>query len=122
MDEDESKRIIVNKNLSQRCYRAKVELCSTEEDKSECTITTQKCAKNEVTYDVPNYFNAFNVFKCRRNILDRIDVSCEKAYMATPEEEYFLVVLDHLNELNRRHDRPLSSKKLQQTVIRVVEE
>ena len=42
--------------------------------------------------------------------------------MATPEEEYFPVVLDHLNELNRCHDRSLSSNCFQQTVIRVVEE
>ena len=41
-------------------------LCSTEEDKSEYTITEQKDVGNEVTYDVPN-FNVPNVFKCRRN-------------------------------------------------------
>ena len=28
-----------------------------EEDKSECAIEKQKDAKNEVTYDVLNYFN-----------------------------------------------------------------
>ena len=44
-----------------------------------------KDANNEVTYDVPNYFNAFNVFECGRNLLDRIDVSYERAYMATPK-------------------------------------
>ena len=29
-----------------------------------------------------NYFNAFNLFKCGRNILDRLDVSYERACMA----------------------------------------
>ena len=29
-----------------------------------------------------NYLNAFNVFKCRRNILDRLDVLYERACMA----------------------------------------
>ena len=38
-------------------------LCSTEEEKSECTVKKQKYTKNEVTYDVPNYFNTFNVFE-----------------------------------------------------------
>ena len=62
------------------------ELCSTEEDKSECNIKKQKDANNEVTYDVPKYFNAFNVFKFRRKILDRLGVSYEIACMATPRE------------------------------------
>ena len=68
-DKDKSNAIIVNETLSQSCSTDKEELCSTEEDKSECAITKQKDAKNEVTYDVPNYFNAFNVFKCGRKLL-----------------------------------------------------
>ena len=84
-DEDKSKGIIVNKTLSRSCSTDKDELCSMKEDKSECTITKQKDAKNEVTYDVPNYFNAFNVFECGRNILDRLDISCERACIATPK-------------------------------------
>ena len=62
-NEDKSKQSIVNKTLSQN-YSADVEkIYSTEEDKSEYTITEQKDAGNEVkvTYDVPN-FNIYNVF------------------------------------------------------------
>ena len=58
---------------------------------------------------MPNYFNAFNIFKCGRNILDRLDVSYEKAYMATPREEYFTEMLDHLNKYNERHGKQFSS-------------
>ena len=65
-DEDESKQIIVSKNLSQN-YSAEVnKLCSAEIDKSEYT-------------HVPN-FNVSNVFECGRN---NPDVSYERAYMAT---------------------------------------
>ena len=53
-ENDESKRIIVNETLLQSCSTDKDELCSTEEDKLECTITKQKDANNEVTYDVPS--------------------------------------------------------------------
>ena len=74
-DKDKSEGIIVNETLSQRCSTDGDELCSTEEDKSEYAIKKQKDTKNEVTYDVPNYFNAFNVFKCGRKLLDRLDVS-----------------------------------------------
>ena len=58
-------------------------LSSTEEDKSEFAIKKQKDANNEVTYDVTDYFNAFNVFECGRNTLDILDVSYERACMAT---------------------------------------
>ena len=54
-------------------------LCSTEEDKSEFTITEQKDAENEVTYDVPYNFNISDVFECGIN---NPDVSYERAYMA----------------------------------------
>ena len=37
----------------------------------------KKYANNEVTYDEPNYFNAFNVFKCGRKVLYRLDMSYE---------------------------------------------
>ena len=65
-NKDIAKQIIVNKNLSQNYSSDVDELCSTEEDKSECTITKQKDAGNEVTYDVPN-FNISNAFECGRN-------------------------------------------------------
>ena len=58
-----------------------------EEHKSECVINKQKDAKNEVTYDVPRYFNAINVFGCGRKLLDRIDVSYERVCMATARED-----------------------------------
>ena len=31
---------------------------------------------------MPNYFNAFNVFECGGNVLDRLDVSYERACMS----------------------------------------
>ena len=84
MDEDESKHSIVNKTLLQNCSTGDNEICSTKEYKSEFTVTEQKGAKNEVTYDVLDCFNIFNVFKCGSKILYRIDVSYEREYMATP--------------------------------------
>ena len=111
-DKYKSKGIIINKTLSQNCSTDKDKLFSTEEDKSECDIKKQKDANNEVTYDVPKYFNSFNVFKCGRNILDRLDVLYERSCMATPKEEYFMEMLDSLLEHNHCHGTQLSSKKL----------
>ena len=66
-------------------------------------------------------FNAFNVFRCGRMILERLDVSYERACMATPKEEYFGDILDHLIKHNRRHSTPMSNEKLREAVIRVME-
>ena len=95
------------------------ELCSTEEDKSEWTITEQEGANNEVTYDVPYYFNVSNVFECGRN---NPGGSYKRAYMATEIDEYFKFFLYPLNKYNDRHDQILSSKKLKESVLWVMEE
>ena len=71
---------------------------------------------------MPNYFNSFNVFECGRKILDRLDVSYEIACMATAREKYFTKMLDSLHDDNHCHGTPLSSKKLQDEVIKVMEE
>ena len=87
------KKNIVNKTLLQK-YSADVDkICSTEEVKSEYTITEEKNEGNEVTYNVPN-FNVSNVFKCRRN---NPGVSYERAFMTTSGNEYFTDILDHKN-------------------------
>ena len=69
-----------------------------------------------------SYFNDFNVFEYGKNILDRLDVSYGRACMATSREEYFTNMLDYLLDDNERHCTPLSSKKLQEVVSRVIEE
>ena len=83
-------------------------------------LLRKKDAINEVTYDVPNYFNTFNVFECRRNILYTLDLEYERAFMANPKEEYFTEILDNLNKHNRCHGKLLSSKNLREAVIRVM--
>ena len=47
------------------------------------TLLQKKNAGNEVTYDMPN-FNVSNIFECRRN---NPDVSYERAYMSTSDDE-----------------------------------
>ena len=95
-NENESKRSIVNETLSQNCSVKENKLCFTKEDKSECANEKQKYAKNEVACDVTNYFNVSNVFECGRN---NPDVSCERACMATEENEYFSDSVDTLKNI-----------------------
>ena len=49
-------------------------------------------------------------------------MSYERAYMDTLVNEYFTDILDHLNEYNDCYGQRLSSKKLKEAVLRVVEE
>ena len=65
------------------------------------------------------YFNVSNVFECGRN---NTDVSCERACMATEDNEYFTDILDTLNKYQDRHGQILSSKKLKEAVRRVMDE
>ena len=114
-----SKQSIVNETLSQN-YSAEInELCSTEEDKEECTKTDQKYTDTEVTYDVPYNFNVLTIFECIRN---NPDVSYEWVYRATKIDEYFTEMLDHLNKYNDRQSQTFSSKNLKESVLRVMEE
>ena len=66
-----------------------------------------------------NYFNVSNVFECGRK---NPDVSCERACMATEENEYFTDILDTLNKYQDRHGQRLSSKKLKEALLRVMDE
>ena len=71
---------------------------------------------------MPNYLNVFNIFECRRKLLDIFDVSYKRAYMATTKEKYFAEMLDHINKHNERHGEKLSSKTFRDAVIRFMEE
>ena len=118
MNKNKSKRSIVNKPLSQNCSADENELCSTKEDESECTNKKQKDVNNEVACDVTNYLNVSNVFECGRN---NPDVSCERACMATEENEYFTNIIDTLNRYQDCHGQILSSKKLKEAVLCVMD-
>ena len=66
-----------------------------------------------------NNFNVSNVFECGRN---NPDVSCERAGMATEDNESFTDILDTLNIYQYCHGQNLSSKKLKEAVLCVMDE
>ena len=66
-----------------------------------------------------NYFNVSNVFECEGK---NPDVSCERACMATEDNEYFTEILDTLNRYQDRHGQILSSKKLKEALLRIMDE
>ena len=66
-----------------------------------------------------NYFNVSKVFQCGRN---NPDVSCEIVCMADEDNEYFTDILDTLNRYQYCHGQRLSSKKLKEAVLCVMNE
>ena len=83
IDEDESKQIIVHENLSQK----------NSADVSEYTMTelnNKEYKEPAATKEVKRYFN---IFKCGRNPLNQLDVTYQRAFMATPQDEYYTEML-----------------------------
>ena len=88
-DVSESERNVVNKNLSQ----------NNSADVSENTITELKDEEHKepsVNQKVTSYFN---IFDCGRNLLDRLDVTYQQAFMATlAENDYYKEMLKILSK------------------------
>ena len=72
-----------------------------------------------VACNVTNYFNVSNVFECGIN---NPDVSCKRACMATEDNEYFTDILNTMKRYQDCHGQRLSSKKVKETVLRVMDE
>ena len=56
------------------------------------------------------------------NILDRIDVTYERACMVTQKEEYYTYLLENMIKHNDCSNTPLSKEKLQQAINTIVAE
>ena len=75
-DVSESERNIINENLSQ----------NNSADAPNNTITELKDQEHKEPSVNEKLKIYFNIFECGRNILDRIDVTYQRSFMATPKE------------------------------------
>ena len=69
-----SERNIVNETLSHNNYA----------DASDNTITELKNEEHKETSVTEKVKSYFNIFKCGRYLLDRLDVAYKRAFIATP--------------------------------------
>ena len=72
-----SKRSIINETLSQNNSTNVPEYTITE-------LKYKEYKEPSVTKEVTSYFN---IFKCGRNILDKLDVIYQQAFMVTPKDK-----------------------------------
>ena len=70
-----------------------------------------------MTKEVTSYFN---IFKCGRNILDRLDVTYQRAFMATPQDKYYNALLNTLFKDNNCKVAPLYNDKIRQELGKVM--
>ena len=64
----------------------------------------------------------FHIFECERNLLDRLDVTYQRAFMATPQDKYYTQMLKNIIKVHNCEGEPLSNERLRQAVIDVREE
>ena len=102
-DVSQSERNIVNENLSQ----------NSSADVSENTILElddRDHKEPSVTEKVTSYFN---IFECGRNLLDRLDVTYQQVFTATPaEDDYNKEMLKNLIKVNNNEGVQLCNEKL----------
>ena len=113
-NESESKRSIVNQILSHK----------NSANVSEYTIIELKYKEYKESAVTKEVWSCFNIFKCGMNLLDRLDVTYQRAFMATPKDKYYNTLLNTLVDENNCKDAPLSlsNEKLLQAVGKVMEE
>ena len=73
-----------------------------------------------MTEKVTSYFN---IFKCGRNLLDQLDVTYQRAFMATSaQDEYYKEMTKSLIKENIGSDGKICNEKIQRAVIDLREE
>ena len=96
-DVSESERI-VNKHLSEK----------KSTDVPNNTITELKEENHKETSVTEKVKIYFNIYKFGRNILDRLDVTYQRSFMATPKDKYYNTLLDTLVKENNLRGEPFS--------------
>ena len=132
MGESESKDILLDEKLLQ--------ICSTDDSESESVIidesskkesesesvhkvihkNKEKYAIDEAEHEEPlatdnpviNKPSYLKLFKCGKNILNRLDATCEQACMATSRVRYYTEMFNTITDYNDRSNTPLLNEKI----------
>ena len=106
-DVSESERNIVNKTLSQ----------NNSANVSEYTITELKYKEYKEPSETKEVKRYFNIFECGRNILDILDVTYHRAFMATTQDKYYMEILGNLIKVNNLEAGQLFNERLRQSFV-----
>ena len=64
---------------------------------------------------VEKVISYFNIYECGRNLLGRLDVTYQRAFMVTPKYKYYNALLDTLVKDNILRGKPLSNQNIQES-------
>ena len=64
----------------------------------------------------------FNIFESGSNLLDLLDVTYQRLFIATPEDDYYKRMLENIIKVNNNEDEPLCNEKLRKAVVDLREE
>ena len=108
MDVSESECNIVHETLSQ----------NNSTDIPDNVITELKDGEHKETSVTAKVTSYLNILKCGRNILDQLDFTYQRAFMATPaEDEYCREMTKVLIKANIGSDGKICNEKIHQSVI-----
>ena len=93
-------------------------------------INKEKYAKNKAEHDKSQVtddtgvkdLNYFNLFECRKNLLNRRDATCEQACMATLRDKYYTGFFRTITYCNNCNNASFSNEKTRYSVHRVIAE
>ena len=90
----------IDVSKSERNIIDKILLQDISEDVSENTITELKKEEHKELSVTEKVTGCFNIFECGRNVLDQLDVTYQRAFMATPEDVYYKETTNSLIKAN----------------------
>ena len=64
----------------------------------------------------------FNLFKCGKNTLNRIDTTCKQACMSTSSDRYYKEIFKTLTDYNDRNNTPIANGDIQEAICKVIKE
>ena len=110
-DVSKSECNIVHKTLSQNNSKDVPDNVITE-------LNDEEHKEPSVTQKVTSYFN---IFKCGRNLLDQLDVTYQRAFMATSsQDEYYKVMTKRFIKENIGSDGKICNENIQQAVTDLI--
>ena len=64
----------------------------------------------------------FNIFDCDKNILNRINATCERACMATAGDKYYTEFFKTITDYNYRNNNPIPNSNILEAIHKFMEE
>ena len=120
MDKSKSKSVYISVNTSE-----------VKDANNEIVNTSKvKYARNKTKDEEPwvtdnsiiNAPSCFKLFKCSKNVLNKIDASCEQACMENSKDKYYMELCNTITDYYDCNNTPLSNMNIHEAILQVMRE